>query len=204
MATDRVAPVRVLDAQRGAPVETPAGTIIAAASTATTRTTTPAITRAATGATTIAIAAAASVQQQDRDGGDRMDEYDEGDLEGDDDADSDDGDDGDDQGDEDGVDDFGSGRQAVHAFDITVDARDVHVDISECVRTDADFMLVRIDNDNENCTVINSGRISMEFQLSVCLIAYCPFRGTPSSSVCLKKNNSQKIMSEVIVFVLRR
>jgi len=170
MATDRVAPVRVLDAQRGAPVETPAGTIIAAASTATTRTTTPAITRAATGATTIAIAAAASVQQQDRDGGDRMDEYDEGDLEGDDDADSDDGDDGDDQGDEDGVDDFGSGRQAVHAFDITV---------------------------------INSRRISMKFQLSVCLIAYCPFRGTPSSSVCLKKNNSEKIMSDAVVFVLR-
>jgi len=49
--------------------------------------------------------------------------------------------------------DFGSGRQAVHALDITVDARDVHVDISECVRTDADFMLVRTDNDNENCTV---------------------------------------------------
>jgi len=53
-------------------------------------------------------------------------------------------------------------------------------------------------------TVINSGRTSMKFQLSVCLIAYCPFRGTPSSSVCLKKNNSQKIMLDAVVFVLRR
>jgi len=44
----------------------------------------------------------------------------------------------------------------------------------------------------------------MEFQLSVCLIAYCPFRGTPSSSVCLKKNNSEKIMHNAVVFVLRR
>jgi len=52
-------------------------------------------------------------------------------------------------------------------------------------------------------TVINSRRISMKFQLSVCLIAYCPFRGTPSSSVCLKKNNSEKIMSDAVVFVLR-
>jgi len=32
-------------------------------------------------------------------------------------------------------------------------------------------------------TVINSGRTSMKFQLSVCLIAYCPFRGTPSMFV---------------------